>query len=260
MNDTMLMAGFVETSPEPHLRRLCADVAATAACEYVTARMVGDRDVKLLAGQAAALVDKPATMVRSGTNLLSVPLINAVEGRIFRVGDNTVGWLPKGSRRNGLRIGLDTVLRIYPGYNKAAGAQADVDQIAGELPALVGASAQDIIGRCTRRTVSNQIQTVCCGTLRLGGCRSFAVWFISNVIRSEQIAEGFLWVEPDSGLWSEHGSVPLDGAGSLTDRFAVVDSYDGTLTTEQAFDTASLGLQAVMALVASRSGAATAAA
>lgn len=257
MTDTTLMAGMLETSPQPHLHKLSVDTAATAACGYVIARMAGGRSAEQLVDQATSLVDKPATIVRHGTNLLRANVVSAAEGRIFRVGDETVSYLPKGSRRKGYRIGLDTVLRIYPGYGKTSAAQADVDQIAGELPTVVSVNSDQIVERCMRKTVSNQIQAVCCGPMSLGGCSSFAVWFISNVIRSERVAEGFLWVEPGSGLWSEHGSI---GLGDLASRFAAVDGYDGTLTTEQAFDTASLDLQAVTALVGAHSTSATAAA
>lgn len=149
-----------------------------------------------------ALDGQKVTVLRYGENMLGAAMIFTEEGTLFNGGG---ALLPKGKRRNGHRLGPDSVLDVVPGYNHAALATR-VAAVRAQFPqvreltkervaALPGGSAD-----CTLAVFGRWRMPHAVG--------HDAVWLLSGFLTDDEIVDGVLFVRPHVGV-SEHGSIYL---------------------------------------------------
>jgi hypothetical protein len=69
-----------------------------------------------VAEQLAALDGRKVTFLRTGTGMVGHVMITVIEGTLFKGGR---AYLPKGKRKNGLRIDPDTILDVVEGYSRS---------------------------------------------------------------------------------------------------------------------------------------------
>lgn len=165
--------------------------------------------------------------------MLGAPSIMSGEGRIVRADAESLAFVPKGTRTQGVRCAVSSVLGIEPGYDKAGMFEGRVSSLVGTVPVLANFGADDLAKRCPLDADAGRVQSVAFGTAVVAGLRGpGSLWFITGFDADSGIVDGFLRISDDSDLCSEHGSIMV---GDLLDRFGLVAGYPGGLTMADAF-------------------------
>jgi len=148
-----------------------------------------------------ALDGQKVTVLRYGENMLGAGMIFTEEGTLFNGG---AALLPKGKRRNGHRLGADSVLDVVPGYNHGS--------LATRV-AAVRAQFPEVRELTKERVAALPVESAECSLAVFGrwrmphGVGHNAVWLLNDFL-SDEIVEGVLFVPPHIGV-SEHGSIYL---------------------------------------------------
>jgi len=249
MSDTILAQYGAEQESIPStsgaiITRYTSYVAPVAAItDVVVQRLLENHDEEKTWERLGALVNKPSTVLTVGTNMLGSKVVIAREGRCFVSGEN-FGFLPKGNRRNGVRLNPGSVLDATAGYGKAEQFVDKVKSVQQGLPELE-ALTQDMLDALPSN--SSKCSLAVFGTWngpeeKVPG----AVWFIHSYLKNDDIVEGYLSLPPTPYGFSEHGSIygyqlrnmnvgavinfePL----SLSKVFSIGDNYEQVLKALQ---------------------------
>lgn len=196
--------------------------------------------------EALAASGKPVTILRGGRGAFGHSYLDADEGRLFASTSQSGGLalLPKGKRTKGYRINSHDsarLLDVMVGYNQQQVLIDRVAQIKNTLPTLVALSQEDFRALPSRGSICS---LAVFGTHRLlDGAVPGSIWLLHTYLRSDDadICEGYLFVPPDSGWFSEHGSI--FGRELLARNVGKVDGFAGIpfsdvvkMTYEQALE------------------------
>ena len=193
--------------------------------EAATIRRVID-DYASVTGRAApdaaamcALADRQVSVLMHGANMLGAPLVTAECGRVFVTRAGHPALLPKGSRKNGIRLSEDKVLDIEDGYGSIAPLRERVRAVRGHYPSGFEPLTEERL-RSLPRERSGTVGLVLFGTLPGFGVAG-AIWLLTDYEPDDDIANGVLVVPPGAAT-SEHGSV---WGRDLFGRYSVVPSF-----------------------------------
>lgn len=167
--------------------------------------------------EAAADTNAKVTLLRQHEDSISgARRVLAEEVTMVRSTKGQLVCLRKGARSRGSRVTPDDVLDMQEGWNGTGGDliasyndhrndvpglsqldQADLDQVPQADPMEPPPSAVALTVFGTHPGFAGERN-------RSAGC----VWFITDYDKDNDIANGYMWAPSDSGLYSEHGSVP----------------------------------------------------
>lgn len=169
-----------------------------------TGESLGDELDRLAQKQAQATV---LTIASNG-------MVRAVEGRIFRSGDGTLAYLPKGRRHSGYMLDPDKVLDVTPGYGGAPTLHNTWHRRrCATTPATVP------VGDCTdlpdaeQNPDGNIAAVYLLDQPNFSGGTTPGCMFLATDIQpdgpdpGDAIVNGQFWAPGDSGLYSESSSV-----------------------------------------------------
>lgn len=160
-----------------------------------------------LAETLADLDGKPVTVLRGGSSAFGATSISAWEGKLFKGGTSI---LPKGKRKNGYKLDADKVLDVIPGYGHVDELQTRLDAVRAKFPQVQELTSERLaeLPDETDDGTRPPCTLAVFGRVELPGqppCLD-AVWLIHTYIADADIAEGVLYLRPESGF-SEHGSI-----------------------------------------------------
>lgn len=230
---TTLLDSIDAVPGEPGVIRLSGSKPGMAKVAAVIDALKKDARSRDFAAEFLAFDEgAQVTVTRFGENMLGGTFIVADEGRLHRAG--TV-ILPKGAKTKGFLIRQAVeqgkVLDVVPGYDTAR-AKAKVDAELARIPVLSDLTQEDLDALSSRsNTCSLAVFGTWPGFPSSGSCTN-AVWLIHSYLKSEDIVEGVLFVDPSTGE-SEHGSV--FGRDLLRWTVGKVDGFSG-MSLQEALD------------------------
>lgn len=152
-------------------------------------------------------VGRSVSLLRSGESAFGAGSIQTTQGTIFEGRGGAIAYLPKGARKNGIRLNPDGVLDVEVGYNKEDVLAGRVKAVVDMFPRLEPLTLERLRALPETAPQPAQIGLVVFGTWPGPGGRSAgAIWCLHSYMHEDDIAEGYLILRPEAGT-SEHGSI-----------------------------------------------------
>lgn len=213
---TTLLAPFEEKPMDdsvPGVRSFTISVQGDGHCQAIVNAVVGHYN--RITGREhpeyqdlLRLMGEKVTLIMCGETMFGAGLVKAQEGTIFAgSAPETIGLLPKRSRRNGFRVNPERVLDVFPGYCTAK-AQEMVDRVRSYFPAVTEIDRARLEQLPEYDGERDQEITLCAfGTWNMpDGAATDAIQLIATYDREDDICDGgCLLIRPEIGF-SEHGS------------------------------------------------------
>lgn len=147
-----------------------------------------------------------------------------------------LAYLPKGKRSNGYVLRADNVLEVRDGWGQSRQMADAWHAHAYEVPPVAELTQADLdaLPGYGPNGAPSKIGLTVLGTHpgfgdgRAAGC----VWFLTDYDAEDDIANGYMWAPPESGLTSEHGSIHGEqlrrwgGRTNTPDGFEFADCMD----------------------------------
>lgn len=201
MTTTTVMTGIVKTSGQRANGVHFEQYAATGESHR---NALTNLVVALLRDESRNIpTEQAVTILRAGTTLFGVPVIQSDEGRFYERHDGYLAFLPKGKRTRGYRVARKDVLAVRDGFNRHDEVTAVVTDLVATLPTLETLTEDDL------RTLPTRGST--CSVAALGTSPFYdgplpGIWLLHSYLPDAQIAEGVFVVADGFGAVTEHGS------------------------------------------------------
>lgn len=167
------------------------------------------------------LIGEKSTLLVGGQNQFGASMIKAREGTIFAAAGGQLGHLPKRKRTNGIRVNVDSVLDVFPGYATEQAAR-HVSEVRAHFPQLTKITQE----RLDAMPAQSETLSLCIfGTYRLpDSTATDALILMAEYDKENDIIDtGVLLIRPECGI-SEHGS--QYGRNILNGAFGEVVGYE----------------------------------